>query len=196
MTSRFHAARAAGALVFIVPLAAGCAARTAPFDELDQAPATVLRLQAYQPQATPQAQPAPVLIPGLPPEMQQLGQQVLQGLQQWVPPGVLPPGMIPGQPQATPAQAPPRLYKNTFVIVAEQPLMDEKLKGELLDIFGSESSFVMSQTNCFTPGMAVIFSPGPTPTQPARPPLELMISLSCTQVRGDGFQWPYPFNGF
>ncbi|MBI4702128.1 MAG: hypothetical protein HY744_13425, partial [Deltaproteobacteria bacterium] len=34
------------------------------------------------------------------------------------------------------------------------------------------------------------------PTQPARPPIELMISLSCTQVRWDGFQWPYPYNGF
>ena len=45
-------------LLVVLPLAAGCASRTAPFNEMDQAQITVLRLQGQEPTPQPVAQPA------------------------------------------------------------------------------------------------------------------------------------------
>jgi hypothetical protein len=173
------------ALVALLPLAAGCAARTAPFDQLDKAQVTVLRLQ--QPQAQAGQSPIPQ-IPGMPAELQQMGQAVLQGAQSVVP-GLqnMLPGLIPGaQPQAQ--QAAPQ-FKG-YSIVAQMPLGDEKLKEELLDIFGSESSFSNQVQNCFAPGMGFVFQ------QPNAPQVDLLISLSCNQAKMDGGRWPYAVNGF
>ncbi len=177
-------------LLVVVPFAVGCA-RAAPFDTLDKAPAKILRLQPQQQaQPTPQAQPGPIpLIPGLPAELQQLGQQAMQGLQQYIPPGLIPGFPPAGQPGALPGVAPPRLYQNQWVIVDEQPLMDEDIKSQLLDIFGSESSFNEQRGQCFFPGMAVSFQAAPAP-------VDVVISLSCNQAVGYGFQWPHPNSGF
>jgi hypothetical protein len=159
---------------------------------MDQAQITVLKLQGQEapPVATAPAPGQAPLIPGIPPELQQMGQQALQGLQAALPPGIIPPGLIPGQgapPVAQPAQ--PR-FKN-FVILGQQPLNDEEIKEELLDIFGSESSFSADRGNCFYPGLGISMV---RPNSPV--PVDLLVSLSCNQAQGDGFKWPYPVNGF
>jgi len=117
-----------------------------------------------------------------------MGQQILQGAQQVLPPGLIPPGLIPGQP-AQAQQPPPPMFKG-YAISAQQPLVDNSIKDEILDIFGSESSFSGQRGNCFMPGMGV------TMARPNAPPVDLLISLSCNQAQGDGFRWPYPNNGF
>ncbi|EYF07898.1 hypothetical protein [Chondromyces apiculatus] len=190
------------ALALLAPTLFGCASRTAPFNEMDEASITVLRLQGqYTPTAvatTTAATGLPQLIPGLtiPPELQQMGQQAMQGLQQALP-GLIPPGLIPGQPQTTTPTAvtPPPLFKNTYVIATSRQLTtdaaDEELREQILDIFGDEDSFSADKGNCFSPGLAISMQ---RPTSPV--PVELLISLSCNQAVGDGFRWPYPTNGF
>lgn len=192
------------AFTLLAPSVVGCAARTAPFNEMDEASITVLQLQGqYTPPAAVPAPGAPAgglpqLIPGLPvpPELQQMGQQILQGAQQALP-GLIPPGLIPGaqpQPQVTPAQPPPRLFKNTYVIGAERQLTtapdDEDLRNQILDLFGDEDSFSADRGNCFSPGLGISMV---RPTNPV--PVDVMVSLSCNQAVGDGFRWPYPVNG-
>lgn len=186
-------------LLVVLPLAAGCASRTAPFNEMDQASITVLRLQGQEPTPAPAATPAatPGLIPGLqlPPDLQAgaaaLGQAVNQAI-----PGLIPPGLLGGaqQPQQ-PAQPPAPRFKN-FVILTQMPLTDEAVKNEILDIFGSEKSFQADRGNCFFPGMGLSMQRAPQPNQAPQPPVDLLISLSCNQAMGDGFRWPYPYNGF
>ena len=81
-------------------LLSACASRTAPFNELDKAPITIMRLQEPPPPPPPVAAvPGLPQIPGVPPELQQLGQQALDGLK-----AALPPGLIP-QPAQPPPQA-------------------------------------------------------------------------------------------
>jgi len=194
--------RTFAAFALLAPFAVGCASRTAPFNDMDEAQITVLRLQG---QYTPPAAAAPAatgqmpqLIPGLPvpPELQQMGQQAMQGLQQMLPPGVIPPGLLPGQPGAAPVPAgpPPELFKN-FVVVNKRALttddLDEEIREQILDVFGDEDSFSPTAGNCFSPGLGI------TMVRPNNPvPVDLLISLSCNQAQGDGFRWPHPANGF
>jgi hypothetical protein len=168
---------------------------------MDQAQITVLRLQGVEPPpvAAPVPAPAPAAglpmfpIPGLSPEqqaqLQAAGQQLLQGAQSMIPglPGL--PGMA--QPTApAPVQPQPQLPRfKGFVILAQMPLMDETLKNDLLDVFGSADSFQPSGTNCLTPGMGVAM------VRPNAPPVELLISFSCRRAVGDGFQWPHKADG-
>lgn len=177
----------------LAPLVFGCASRAAPFNDMDKAQITVLRLQGQEAPAAAPAQatsPAP-LIPGLPPEIQALGQQALQGLQGVLPPGMIPPGLIPGQ-AATPAPVQQQLPRfKSFVILAQTQLNDEDLKGEILDVFGDEGSFSTDRGNCFYPGFGISMV---RPNSPV--PVDLLISFSCNQTMGDGFKWPHPSNGF
>ncbi|MBK8257340.1 MAG: hypothetical protein IPK82_32280 [Polyangiaceae bacterium] len=166
---------------------------------MDQAQITVLRLQGQEPPPQPVAQPAaqPGLIPGLPPDLQAVGQQVGAAINQVVP-GLIPPGLLPGmQPtQPTqPAQPPQPRFKN-FIILAQMPLTDESVKNEILDVFGSDKSFQADRGNCFFPGMGISMQRAPQNNQAPQPPVDLLISLSCNQAMGDGFRWPYPYNGF
>jgi hypothetical protein len=189
------AGKAALAILITAPMATGCASRTAPFNDLDKAQVTIMKLQQYQPPQQPAqpAQPAIPAIPGIPPELQQLGQQVLQQVGPLLPPGVLPPGTIPGQQpaQPQPQAPPPRLYQNQWVIAQEVPLMDDAMREQLLDLFGDEGSFNAQRGNCFTPGMAVSFR---SPTKPE--PVDVVLSFSCNQAVGYGFTWPYNVAGF
>lgn len=192
---RKRALQSALVLLCVVPLGTGCVSRAAPFDELDDAQVTILRLQQQpqqQPMPTAPGQSGTPMIPGLPlpPELQQMGQQLLQQWQQYLPPGMGVPGM-PGQNPAQPQQPQQRLYKNQWAITAEQPLLDDNLKAELLDIFGDEASFQTDRGNCFYPGMAAVFS---TPERVE--PVEVVVSLSCNQAVGYGFPWPHPGSGF
>ena len=166
----------------VCTVALGCVGRTAPFNELDAAPMTVMRLG---PAPAPTAQ-LPTL-PGLPgtAELQALGQQALQGLQQ-VLPGVIPPGMIPGQPMPAQPAAQAALYKGYAVVGQPVSLVEKELRDEILDLFGREDSFTVQRPSCFTPGLAV------TIARPSAPAVELLISLSCNQTATDGFAWPFP----
>ena len=76
------------------------------------------------------------------------------------------------------------------------PLSDDTVKNEILDIFGSESSFQADRGNCFFPGMGISMQRAPQQNQAPQPPVDLLISLSCNQAMGDGFRWPHPTNGF
>ncbi len=186
------AIRTFAALLFVAPLAAGCAGRTAPFDDMDKAQITVLRLGGQPaPVMTAPMATGPGMIPGVPPELQAAAQQALAGIQAALPPGVLPPGLIPGatqQPTAMPQQQQPT-WKG-FVIVAQMPLTDQTTKDDLLDVFGDESAFQDQKGPCFSPGMGVAM------VRPNAPEVDLLISLSCNQAQGDGFKWPYKKNGF
>jgi hypothetical protein len=179
-------------LALTLPAAAGCASRAAPFNDLDQAQVTILKLQGQPAPApgVPGTQPGqfPVLpIPGLTPEQQAQLQQGAQQLGQAV--GQMIPGLpIPGLPGATPVQQPQQTF-NGFVVLGSTPVADEETKDKLLDIFGDEDSFNRNVGPCFTPGMGVVFS------DPTKGNIELMVSFSCNQVQGNGFRWPHPANG-
>lgn len=186
-------------LLVVLPLAWGCTSRTAPFNEMDQAQITVLRLQGQEvAQPTPQpAATAPSLIPGLPADLQQIGQQVGAAINQAVP-GLIPPGLLPGMTPAQPTQPvqPPQPRFKNFVILAQMPLTDESVKNEILDVFGSDKSFQADRGNCFFPGMGISMQRAPQANQAPQAPVDLLISLSCNQAMGDGFRWPYSVNGF
>lgn len=172
--------------------ATGCAARSAPFDQMDRAQITVLRLSTSQPGAAPTAQPG--LIPGLPglpvpPEVQALGQQVLQGVQNALP-SLIPGATLPALPGAQPPQPALPQFKG-FSIVAQAPVMDAAFRDELLDLFGHESSFNNQAQPCFTPGMGIVLQ---RPNN--APEVDLLVSLACNQAKMDGALWPYPINGF
>jgi hypothetical protein len=177
------------ALLLTTPCAAGCLARVAPFDQMDRAQVTVLRLSQPQPAVpTPQAGALPGLpgLPALPPQLAAMGQQVLQGVQNAVP-GLIP--NVPGLPGAAPATPQAPLFKG-YSIVGQMPLQDAGLRDELLDIFGRESSFNNQAQRCFSPGMAFVLQ------RPNGPEVDLLISLSCNQAMMDGARWPHPVNGF
>lgn len=180
-------------ILLLLPLAFGCA-RTAPFDELDKAPMTIMRLGQPPPPPAPVAMPSTgtPLIPGLPPDLQKMGEQVLQGAGQILPPGLIPPGLIPGaqpQPTAVPQQQTP-MFKAWAIVAPPIQNVDDETREEILDIFGDEDSFQADRPNCFSPGMGISI------TRNGQPPVDLMISLSCAQAQGDGFKWPYKANGF
>jgi hypothetical protein len=175
-------------LLLLLPLAAGCVARTAPFDQMDRAQITVLRLSQPQAPASPLGQPGLIPgLPGIPPQLQQMGEQVLQGVQNALP-GIIP-GMqgIPGMPQ--PQQQQPQ-FKGFTIAATPTPLTDLGLRDEILDLFGHESNFSNQVQNCFAPGMALVMQ------RPNAPEVDLLISLSCNQAKIDGAPWPYPVNGF
>jgi hypothetical protein len=177
------------AVIGIAPVAlfatTGCAMRVAPFDQMDRAQMTVLRLssQAPQPQAVLPQIPG---LPAVPPEFQQMGQAAIGALQN-VLPGLIPgAGAIPGMPG--PQQQVPQ-FKG-FSIVGQMPLADPALREQILDVFGRESSFSAQAQPCFSPGMGIVI------TRPDGPEIDLLISLSCNQAKMDGARWPHPVNGF
>ncbi len=184
-------------LALFLPIAAGCASRTAPFNDLDQASVTILKLQgqeapAAMPGATTQPGAMPMLpIPGLTPEqqaqLQQGVQQLGQAAQQMIP-GLQIPG-LPGVGQTAQPQPAQQMRFNGFVILDQRSIADSTTKDDLLDTFGKEDNFNQNRGPCFTPGMGVVFQ------DPKKGNVELMVSFSCNQVQGNGFRWPYQVNG-
>lgn len=175
-----------GLAILATPLATGCA-RTAPFDQMDQAQITVMRLT----NPPPPVQPSPVTgAPGfglpLPPELQAGAAAVLQGAQAAGLP--IPPGLIPGQTQPAPMQqTPPPPMFNGLAIAAQMPMSNEDMKNDLLDVFGKEGSFQDgAPMQCpTTPGMGISM------VRPGQPNVDLLVSFSCSKAYGVGFPWPY-----
>jgi hypothetical protein len=91
------------------------------------------------------------------------------------------------QPQQPQQQLPQ--FKG-FSIVSQMPVADGGLKDELLDLFGHDGNFSNQVQPCFSPGMGIVFQ------RPNAPEIDLMVSLSCNQVKMDGAPWPHAVNGF
>jgi hypothetical protein len=175
----------AGFLLLTLAATEGCSSLSAPFDKLKDEPMTIYRLQNYEPQTaapTPAAGATPAAVPGLPPQLAQWAQQAAQLL----PPGLIPPGLIPGAP-ATPAAAVPENVPrfHDFRILAYQQISDSGQRGDIVDVFGHESNFQDKYENCFFPefGFAI--------AQPSGQPADILVSLSCQQVKAFNFNWPY-----
>jgi len=176
-----------GLALLVAPLSAGCASRTAPFDQMDQAQITVLRLTQPAPPPPPVAATGTPGIPGLPipPELQAAGQQLLQGVNQALP-GVIPPGLLPGQTAQPTQPVQQQQLWNGLAVVASMPVSNDDMKNQILDIFGDEDSFQAGGTNCTTaPGMGI------TMVRQGQPNVDLLVAFTCNKAMGVGFQWPY-----
>jgi hypothetical protein len=167
-----------------------------PFDRLKDSPITVYRLQNFepQPQAAAPAMGTPggtSLIPGLPPEIQNWVQQGASGLGALLPPGLIPPGLIPGvgTPGAMPTAQPDAPRFEGFRILGQAQVMDSKLREQIIDIFGYDSSFAAKKSPCLYPEVGISF------TQVPQPPADVLVSFSCNQAQGRNFTWPHKDNG-
>ncbi len=144
---------------------------------------TVYRLQNYEP--PPQAQ-APA----------QGGFQLPAPIQQWVqagasllPPGLIPPGLLAGAaPPAPPAADAPRFH--SFRILDWQPVNDPGVKSDILDTFGHAANFTGAQFTCNYAELGFAIAQPNNPT-----PADILVSLSCQQVQGFNFAWPYQQTG-
>lgn len=173
------------ASVGLLAASTGCAPTLAPpFDQMKTSQITVYRLQNYEPPPTAAATPG---VPaGIPPQLQQwitAGASLL-------PPGLIPPGLIPGAPAgATPAQDQTQRFHG-FRILGYTPLNDKTQREEALAIFGTKSNFTNAATNCMYAEFGFSFG-----SPAGGPPADVMVSLSCNQVKAEGFQWPHAGTG-
>ncbi len=169
--------------------ATGCASRAAPFDKLDQAQVTIMRLQPKPQGPIPGSGgftlPGGIQIPGVDPAI------VNQTLQQLQNSGLIPPGLLPGAPTPTAPATQPYANDPNFVVSDQRPIVDENMKEQLLDLFGDDGAFNEQAGNCWFPGMVVSFQGSPDYPQP----VDVAVSLSCNQANGYGFQWPHPNRG-
>lgn len=167
----------------------GCAgAPASPFDQMQHAPITVYRLQNYEPppQAQATAPTLPSVIPGLPDEIQQW----VQAGASMLPPGLLPPGLLPGQPPpAQPSQQDSAPRFHGFRILGQAPVTNEKLRSQLIDLFGYEKNFDDSYSGCMYAEFGISFA------RMHQPPADILVSLSCDQVQAQSFQWPHRNRG-
>ncbi len=160
----------------------GCGSTLAqPFDSMKNAPITVYRLQNFE----PPPQQAPTAQFQLPPEIQQW----VQAGAALLPPGLVPPGLLPGSQPAQAQQQAPRFHN--FLVLGMQPVNDSKMHDELLDILGHSSNFVPQHDNCLYAEFGISIA-----QMNGAPPDDVLVSLSCDQVAGASFQWPYANTGF
>ena len=165
----------------------GCASRAVPFDKLETASVTVLKLQAAQP--TPTAPAAgglpnlPFLAPFLTPQMQAAAQPWIDQLRKAGIP-------IPGGAQPQPATPQTPMFRGQWQIAGSVPVADEATRDMLLDLFGNGDNF-NNQMRCpvQTPGMAVSFQ-----SPEFAEPVDVVVSISCNAVAGHGFVWPHQNN--
>lgn len=176
--------------VGLVLLSIGCGGSSlnAPFDSIKAAnsQATAYRLQNFEPPPpAPNAQPAGGL-GALPPQIQQYAQMAA---------GLLPPGMLQslglgGQAQtAPPAPDAPRFHD--FRILGYVPVADPANRDAIFDLFGHSSNFQAPKETCMFAEFGFQLAAAPNPqAQPA----DVLVSLSCNQVKAFGFVWPYGAN--
>lgn len=170
---------------------AGCGGSSLaqPFDQIKAAntPGTAYRLQNFEPPAPQQgAAPAAGILQGLPPQIQQYAQAAA---------GLLPPQLLQGlglggQPAAAPAQ-PDTPKFHDFRILGYVPMSDATNRDALFDLFGHASNFQAPKETCLFAEFGFRLAEAPNPqAQPA----DVLVSLSCNQVRAFGFVWPYANN--
>ena len=154
----------------------------APFDSFKSAPIQAFRLQNYEPPPQAAAPTAPGQIPGLPPEIQKW----VQAGASMIPPGLLPPGLIPGMgaPTAPPVDNTPRFH-NFRVLGMPTNVIDNKLRDELIAIFGFSKNFDAPQASCMYAEYGFSFG------RLGQPPADVLVSLSCDQVQAQNFVWPH-----
>jgi len=108
-----------------------------------------------------------------------------------LPPGLLPPGLIPGVGGTAPlarVDNTPRFH-NFRVLGMPSNVMDEKLRSELIDIFGFEKNFDDSHGSCVYAEFGFSFA------RVGQPPADMLVSLSCDQVQAQNFLWPHAKTG-
>lgn len=105
-----------------------------------------------------------------------------------LPPGLLPPGLLPGAPASPPASADaPRFHG--FRILEGQTVNDAGVKSDIVELFGHGSNFQDTTSNCMFAEFGFAMA------QPNAPAAEVLVSLSCEQVQGYNFAWPYSRTG-
>ena len=92
--------------------------------------------------------------------------------------------------ETTPTPQQP-MFRGQWMVTDSRPVADPDMRDRLLDLFGGEDNFNEQRGNCFYPGMAVSFS-SPNFAEP----VDVVVSLSCNQAVGFGFNWPHPNSGF
>ena len=180
MGMRFQVSSLA-AVLLVVATGCGGGALAHPFESLKGSNITMYRQQNYEaPPAQAQQGQSPTSM--IPPQVLQWGTSVASAV-----PGLanlIPAGILPGS-QATPP--PPDAQRfHDFRSLGWIPLTDPAMRTELLDVLGHESNFTTPKENCMYAELGVSIA------QPNnQPPADLLISLSCNQVRTFGFAWPY-----
>jgi hypothetical protein len=149
-----------------------------PFNSLGGATVTIYRLQNVEPPAQQAAGPSGFT---LPPEVQSW----IAGAASLLPPGLIPPGLIPGGTAAAPAK-PQDLRFHDFRVISWQTVNDASQRSEILSILGHESNFTAPHSTCMYAEFGVAMQPAP-----GAPTDDVLISLSCAQVQGFNFAWPY-----
>jgi hypothetical protein len=150
------------------------------------APMTVLRLQNFEAPSSAQAQTQSPTLQNLP-LPPQITQWITAGASM-LPPGLLPPGLLPGAVASPPPTTDaPRFHG--FRILEGQPVNEASVRGDIIDLFGHRSNFQETTSNCMFAefGFAI--------AQANQPASEILVSLSCEQVQGYGFTWPYSRTG-
>ena len=71
-------------------------------------------------------------------------------------------------------------------------MTDAGIKGDIIDAFGHSSNFTNPQFSCMYAELGFAIAQPPTTGQP---PADVLVSLSCQQVQGFNFAWPYPQTG-
>jgi hypothetical protein len=175
-------------VIAFIAVASGCAGNpVAPFDGFKTVPVTAYRLQNFEPTPQAAATPAaPNLLPGLPAEIQKWVQAGASAL----PPGLLPPGLIPGlATQAAPVVDTTPRFHGFRVIGAPANVVDDKLRQELINIFGYEKEFGSAHSNCNYSEFGFSFA------RASQPPADVLVSFSCNQVQAQNFIWPHKYTG-
>ncbi|CAN5489806.1 hypothetical protein BH09MYX1_BH09MYX1_18070 [soil metagenome] len=167
------------ALGAVLVLTSGCggSALAQPFESLKSSNITMYRQQNFEPPAAQAQQPGSFQIP---PQILQLGTSLAASVPQLA-------TLMNAIPGAQPAAAQPDAQRfHDFRILGWVPVTDTSMRTELLDILGHASNFTTPKENCMYAELGVSIA------QPnAQPPADLLISLSCNQVRTFGFAWPY-----
>lgn len=164
----------------------GGSSLTQPFDQIKAANsgATAYRLQNYEPPApAANAQPG---IAGLPPQIQQYAQMAA---------GLLPPGLLQGLGlggAATPTPTQPDAPKfHDFRILGYVPVSDPANRDAIFDLFGHASNFQAPKEGCMFAEFGFRLAEAPNPQAQAA---DVLVSLSCNQIKAFGFVWPYANN--
>jgi hypothetical protein len=174
-----------GAVALVACMAAGCAGSpVAPFDSFRTAPVTVYRLQNWEP-PTQATTPGPVIgggiIPGIPVEIDNM----IKAGTSIPPPGLIPPGLLPGTTTAATPAVDTQRFHGFRIIGTPANVMDDRIRRELIDIFGIERNFDNTHANCVYAEFGVSFA------RVGLPPADILVSVSCDQVQAYNFIWPH-----